>query len=54
MTMPPPPTIPEVGQLVDVRQRRFIVTDVMASSLPRDPLALRHPNFAPITDTLPG
>jgi superfamily II DNA or RNA helicase len=42
MTMPPPPTIPEVGQLVDVRQRRFIVTDVMASSLPRDPLALRQ------------
>lgn len=33
--------IPEVGQLVDVRYRRFLVTDVTRSALPADPLALR-------------
>jgi superfamily II DNA or RNA helicase len=40
--MPPSPIIPEIGQLVDVRQRRFVVTDVSQSTLPVDPLALRQ------------
>ena len=31
-------SIPEVGQLVRVRQRRFVVTDIARSSLPRDAL----------------
>ncbi len=30
--------IPEVGQLVQVRRRRYIVSDVVASALPVDPL----------------
>src|ERR1700689_159043 len=30
--------IPEPGQLVHVRQRQFVVTDVAAGSLPPDPL----------------
>lgn len=42
MTSPAPPTIPEVGQLVDIRRRRFVVTDVVQSTLPVDPLALRQ------------
>ena len=32
------PAIPEQGQLVEVRRRRFVVTDVERSSLPPDPL----------------
>jgi hypothetical protein len=31
------PQLPEVGQLVRVRERRFVVTDVRASEIPRDP-----------------
>lgn len=31
--------VPDPGQLVDVRQRRFVVTDVSRSSLPPDPLS---------------
>lgn len=30
-------TVPEVGQLVDVRRRRFVVTDVKQGMLPPDP-----------------
>ncbi len=30
--------VPEPGQLVHVRQRQFVVTDVLAGSLPADPL----------------
>lgn len=33
------PPIPEQGQIVTVRQRRFVVTDVLASSLPPSPLS---------------
>ena len=29
---------PEQGQLVDVRQRRYVVTEVEASTLPASPL----------------
>lgn len=37
--MPPSVTsLPEVGQLAEVRQRRWIVTDVAASTLPPSPL----------------
>lgn len=32
------PPIPEQGQLVDVRQRRYVVTEVEASTLPASPL----------------
>jgi len=32
------PGPPEQGQLVDVRQRRYVVTDVVRSALPGDPL----------------
>ena len=32
--------LPEQGQLVDLRQRRFVVADIADSSLPEDPL---HP-----------
>src|SRR3989440_1545048 len=31
-------TIPEPGQLVDVRQRRYVVVDVVEGTLPLDPL----------------
>jgi len=31
--------IPEQGQVVDVRQRHYVVTDVARSTLPADPLA---------------
>lgn len=31
--------IPDPGQLVDVRQRRFVVTEVSGSALPTDPLS---------------
>src|SRR5687768_10483044 len=34
-------SIPEQGQLVDVRQRRFVVTDVRRAALPED--TLRQP-----------
>jgi superfamily II DNA or RNA helicase len=33
--------VPEEGQLVHIRQRQFVVTDVLASSLPPDPLKTR-------------
>lgn len=33
--------VPEEGQLVHVRQRRFVVTGVRAGTLPRDPLHKR-------------
>ena len=33
--------VPEQGQLVSVRQRQFVVTDVLAGSLPPDPLTRR-------------
>ncbi len=32
--------IPEQGQLVEVRQRRYVVRDVLTSSLPSDPLVV--------------
>jgi hypothetical protein len=35
--------VPEQGQLVDVRQRRWVVADVARSGLPPDPL--RRPVF---------
>ena len=34
----PLPLAPEIGQLVQVRQRQFIVTDVVGSSLPDRPI----------------
>jgi len=40
LTVPAPP---EQGQLVDVRQRRYVVTDVVRSALPGDPL--RAPGY---------
>jgi ERCC4-related helicase len=36
------PAIPEQGQLVDVRQRRYVVTEVEASTLPASPLKPAH------------
>ncbi|MGB8345023.1 MAG: helicase, partial [Ktedonobacteraceae bacterium] len=33
-------TIPEPGQLVDVRQRRYVVTDVVQGTIPAEPLKL--------------
>lgn len=38
LTVPAPP---EQGQLIDVRQRRYVVTDVLCSALPDN--ALRVP-----------
>src|SRR5690349_3417905 len=35
-------TLPEQGQLVEVRQRRFVVGGIRQSSLPSDPLAMRQ------------
>ncbi|HEX6288037.1 MAG TPA: DISARM system SNF2-like helicase DrmD [Herpetosiphonaceae bacterium] len=35
--------IPEHGQLVEVRQRRYVVADVRQSTLPPDPLSLADP-----------
>ena len=35
-------TVPEVGQLVQVRRRRYIVADVTASEMPADPLSPGH------------
>src|SRR6516162_3898374 len=35
--------IPEQGQLVDVRQRRYVVTEVEASTLPASPLKPAEP-----------
>src|SRR5215469_13179486 len=37
------PPIPEQGQLVDVRQRRYVVTEVEASTLPASPLKPAQP-----------
>src|SRR4051812_25908548 len=37
------PQIPEQGQLVDVRQRRYVVTEVEAGNLPSSPLRPAHP-----------
>src|SRR5262249_21633300 len=37
------PAIPEQGQLVDVRQRRFVVTEVEASTIPSSPLKPAQP-----------
>lgn len=34
--------IPEQGQLVEVRRRRYVVTDVVKSSLPQDPLVAEN------------
>lgn len=39
MTSQPTSLIPEQGQIVTVRQRRYVVTDVLKSSLPVNPLA---------------
>ncbi|WP_129676587.1 DISARM system SNF2-like helicase DrmD [Candidatus Chloroploca sp. Khr17] len=36
-------SIPEQGQLVEVRQRRYVVTEVRQSTLPPDPLAAYDP-----------
>ena len=33
--------VPEQGQIVTVRQRRYVVTDVLPSTLPPSPLAGR-------------
>lgn len=41
--------IPETGQLVDVRQRRYVVADVQASTLPPDPLAVARPRHHLVT-----
>lgn len=35
--------LPEQGQLVEVRQRRYVVTEVRQSTLPPDPLKLHDP-----------
>lgn len=35
-------TVPELGQLVQVRRRRYIVADVTASEMPADPLSPGH------------
>src|SRR5205085_5422213 len=35
--------LPEQGQLVEVRQRRYVVTDIRQSTLPPDPLKLYDP-----------
>jgi len=40
MTLPQIETVPEQGQIVTVRQRRYVVADVQKSSLPITPLAL--------------
>jgi hypothetical protein len=32
-------TLPEQGQVVELRRRPFVVQDVLASGLPRDPIA---------------
>jgi ERCC4-related helicase len=37
------PRLPEQGQLVDVRQRRYVVTEVEASTLPASPLKTAQP-----------
>jgi hypothetical protein len=37
-SIPIRPRVPEEGQLVYVRQRQFVVTDVLSGSLPADPL----------------
>ena len=37
------PSPPEQGQLVDVRQRRYVVTEVVASTLPASPLRPARP-----------
>ena len=37
------PQLPEQGQLVDVRQRRYVVTEVEASTLPTSPLRPAQP-----------
>lgn len=37
------PSLPEHGQLVDVRQRRYVVTEIRQSTLPPDPLAAYDP-----------
>src|SRR5262249_33183488 len=45
-------TIPEAGQLADVRQRRWIVTEVAASTLPSsslDPVANGHHHLVSLT-----
>jgi superfamily II DNA or RNA helicase len=34
----PTPRVPETGQLVQVRQRQFVVTDVLSGALPPDPM----------------
>jgi superfamily II DNA or RNA helicase len=39
MTSQPAISIPEQGQIVTVRQRRYVVADVLKSTLPIDPLA---------------
>ena len=36
-------SLPEQGQLVEVRQRRYVVTEVRQSTLPPDPLAAYDP-----------
>lgn len=36
------PTFPEIGQLVEVRRRQFVVSDISASALPPDPLEQAH------------
>lgn len=52
--MPMKPTsivIPEQGQIVTVRQRPFVVTDVLASNLPPTPLAPIRPQQHLVTLT---
>jgi hypothetical protein len=43
MSLPLGVVLPEQGQLVEVRQRRYVVTDVRQSTLPPDPLKLHDP-----------
>jgi len=42
MTVPESSVIPEQGRIVTVRQRRYVVVDVQASSLPPQPLAVKQ------------
>lgn len=39
----PMPALPEQGQLVEVRQRRYVVTEIQQSALPPDPLKIHDP-----------
>src|SRR5215831_309291 len=46
------PGRPEQGQLVDIRQRQYVVTDVVRSTLPGDPLQPPAPTGGDAPDRL--